>query len=171
MTEEVPIGIVDLLQLGSCSPDDLPETLPELQTLRSEAERLTTLLRGIKGQIDGEIRRLLGPGGAMAWGPRRFVSEDVREWEWADPDVLGEWLGADAGRCVNGRHFRKTDVEQIVRVRARAHREDEEEAVAEVLKRFGHYKDTGRLKVADVERAPKWTRDMEHGEIRLASDS
>lgn len=167
--EDPPVGIVDLLQLGSCNPDDLPETLPELQALRSEAERLATLLRDIKGHIDGELRRRLGPGGAMAWGPRRFISEDAREWEWADPHGLGEYLGADAGRCVNGRYFRKTDVEQVIRVRARARHEDEEEAVAETLKRFGRYKDTGRLKVVDAERAPKWTRDLEHGEAVITA--
>lgn len=165
MIEDLPpVGIVDLLQLGSCSPDDLPETLPELQKLRDEAESLSTLLRTIRSQIDTEIRRHLGSGGAMAWGDRRFVNEDSHVWEWSDPNGILEWLGADAGRAVNGSHVRKSDVEAIARLRAEKHHEDPDNAVRLVLDTFGRYKDTGKLKILPADRAPVWTRGLEHGQ-------
>jgi hypothetical protein len=164
-----PIGIIDLLQLGSCNPDDLPETLAELQTLRAEAERLAPLLLDIRSQIDKEIRRHLGPGGAMAWGGRRFISRDAREWEWTDADGLVEELGADLGRCINGRYVRKTDAVQVIRYRARKRHESEDAAEAAFLKRYGRYKDTGRLEVKPAEKAPKRLQELEHGQAIIVT--
>jgi hypothetical protein len=167
-----PIGVVDLLQVGSCNADDLPEDLEGLQRLRGEWERLSTLMREIKRLIDSEIRRHLGPGGAMAWGDRRFVSRSRHEWKWTDPDGILEWLGADAFRAVPGSAVRKTAVEQIARLRARARSADEETAVELVLARYGRYEDKGGLDVKPVEMAPKWTQRLEHGQavIRAPRD-
>lgn len=165
MTDLPPVGIIDLLQLGSCSPDDLPETLPELQKLRDEAESLFALLRIIRSQIDTEIRRYLGSGGAMAWGDRRFINEDSRIWEWTDPDGAAERLGADLGRCISGRYIRKTDAEAVVRFRAEKAGEDPDKAARAFLDTFGRYKDTGKLKVLPADKAPAWTRNLEHGQI------
>jgi hypothetical protein len=164
-----PIGVVDLLQIGSCNADDLPEDLEGLQVFRAEWERLSELMRTIKRLVDKEISRHLGPKRAMAWGApgsrRIFTAKDAREWEWTDPNGVVEELGADLGRCVNGAHVRKTDAVEVIRLRARKRREDPDAAERAFLARYGRYKTKGELSVKPVDKAPKWTQGLEHGEI------
>ena len=116
MNDLPPIGIVDLLQLGSCNPDDLPETLPELQALRSEGEGMAELLRLILKLIRKEIRAKLGRGGAMVWGPNVYIGRSSNEWEWTDAEGLVDWMGVDAARY--GRFVPKHELKVTPKVKA-----------------------------------------------------